>query len=112
MNIEVIFLILIGICVLFLMLTVAVLYGMDLGIGWCDNFIDWVKKEYKLSKEIADENKAERAFLKANPLCRECQNNGKYRRAEYCNHNGNELIPACREHFISMYARHQQEEKV
>lgn len=99
----------------FLVLAIVVLqlisYGMDLGIGYCDNFVDYIKKNHKFNKEWNAEQRAIRAFLKANPLCRECQNNGKYRKSEYCNRDGNELIPVCKEHYVSQYERHKAEAK-
>ena len=104
-----ILLIFIGLLLVFLVIEGAVLYGMDLGNGFCDNFIDWIKKNHRINKEIVEETKAEKAFLKANPLCRECQKSGRYRKAEYCNREGTELIPACREHHISLYEQHKKE---
>ena len=84
-------------------------YGMDLGMGYCDNLIDYIKKNHKFNKEWNAEQRAIKAFLKANPLCRECQNNGRFRKAEYCNRDGNELIPACKEHYVSIIEMHHRE---
>lgn len=105
-----IFLGLLGICVLALIILTAELYGMDLATDKdCNNFIDWIRIQHRLNKEIAAELKAERAFLKANPLCRECLQQGKYRKATYCTKGENELIPACKEHYVSPIDQHRQE---
>ena len=55
-------------CVLLLALLIGecILYGIDLGTGYCDNFIDWLKKNHKFNKEWNAEQKAYKAFLKAN----------------------------------------------
>ena len=98
-------------CILLLALLIGecILYGIDLGTGYCDNFIDWLKKNHKFNKEWNAEQKAYKAFLKANPLCKECQLNGKYVKAKYCNHVGNLLVPVCSDHYVSTYDRHKQE---
>ena len=90
----------VGILFIALIISVAVIYGMELATNdKINNFIDWLKYEYRLSRDIAEETKAEKAYLKAHPLCIDCQKQGKYRKAKYCTASRKgEIVPVCSEH--------------
>lgn len=92
-----------GLIIGILAIIISTLYGMDLGMGYCDNFVDWIRKEHRLNKEIAEELKAEKAFLKVNPICEKCRQNGKLRKAVYCDQEETKFIPVCEEHHRSQY---------
>ena len=76
---TIVFLIVIAICLLGLAFIVGELYGLDNE----PNFWAWVKEQHKMAKDASAELKAERAFLKANPLCVRCSREKRYRKAKH-----------------------------
>ena len=95
-------------CIIVLQLVV---YGMDLGSGFCESWVDYIRKSHKYGKEWKEEQRAKKTFIKLHPLCVECQKQGKYRLAKHCNQDGVELIPVCKEHYVSMIDRHHKEKE-
>ena len=83
--------IMVVILILFAIFNIGALYGLS----DCDSIKDWIKEEYSLCKKVNQETKAEKAFIKANPLCEKCQKKGIYKKATRMWTGDGKPIPLC-----------------
>jgi len=95
MLIIIVPLVFLAICLICLAFMFGTLYGLD----GAPNFREWVKERIRLNRKENQEFKAKKQYLKANPLCTVCMQEGKFVKATqvWQETNGN-LQPRCDKH--------------
>lgn len=83
----------IGLSVILLIFIIGALYGMD----DAPSFYVWVKEQWHLGMEMHEERKAERAFIKVNPLCEKCKTNKIFKKSTHMWTKTEEPIALCDE---------------
>lgn len=89
------------ICIfMFLLIALVFIAGTFYGMSDCDTIGQWLKEERDIIKETNQEMKAEKAFIKANPLCSQCQTEGKYHKSTRMWTKTDTPIALCDQHYL------------